>query len=133
MRDFGNLSLKEKHEDSFVDVLKTIRSFEKGRSSRKLRARLFLILHDVVPRNGITTMKSFFGTVVTGVLFSKILLKNARTCRLISKDNHSSPRSSSSFRPQCVRNRMSRRFGRHDVEGLRSILSCMLLARKNQS
>ena len=50
-------------------------------------------------------------------------------CRLISKDNHSSRKSSSDFRLQCVRNRMSRRFGRHDVEGLQSILSCMLLAR----
>ena len=78
MRDFGNLSLKEKHDDSFVDVLKTIRRLENGRSSRKLRARLFLILNDVVPKNGNTIIKSFFGTVVTGVLFSKILLKNAR-------------------------------------------------------
>ena len=42
--------------------------------------RLFLILHDVVPKNGNTIMKSFFGTVVTGVRFSvsKILLKNIR-------------------------------------------------------
>ena len=67
IRDLGILSLKLKQEESLLELLKMILSLEKGTRSRNLRMRLFLVLNDVVPRNGITIVKSFFGTMVIGV------------------------------------------------------------------
>ena len=76
--DLRILSLKQKQEESRVELLTITLRLENGRRWRKLRIRLFLILHDVVPRNGNTIMNSFFGTVATGIRFSRILSKNTQ-------------------------------------------------------
>ena len=75
IRGFGILSLKVKHDDNLLDVLKIIFSFEKGSSSRKLLTSWFFVRNDVVPKKGSTSMNSFFGTVVMGERFLCILLK----------------------------------------------------------
>ena len=78
IRELGILSLKEKHDDNRLELLKMIFSFENGKCSRKLRIRLFFTLHDVVPKNGKNTRNSFLGTVVTTGRLPKTLLKKLK-------------------------------------------------------
>ena len=79
MRDSGNLSLKEKKEESLLPALNTIFNLQKGTFFLKVFIKSFFTFHDVDPRKGRTIIRSSFGTVWTTTFFSNSLLSNAET------------------------------------------------------
>ena len=70
IRDFGNLSLNKKQEESRLPDLKTILSLANGIFLLKVRISSFFIFQDVFPRNGRIIVNSNFGTVWTSSFFS---------------------------------------------------------------